>query len=167
MGSLLITVDYGKEANARLEALDCIFPKDPDATCSPLPYGGLLLLETVLPSDEAAGQIGHGHTSLIFRVIPLDCKVESSLQIISSEVLRLVPPEAERVAINCVRRGRVLPSSHAVEKAIGGLLKERGKTIDLRNPASVIRIDIIGSLTTISVRPPPGFIAKKDGKAHG
>lgn len=167
MGTLLITAAYGKEAKARLEALDCVFPKDHAATCSLLPYGGLLLLETGLSSDEAAAAISACSTSLIFKVIPLDSVTESDLQQIGSEVLRLVPRHAKRFAVDCARRGRVLPSSLAVEEAIGGLLKAHGKAIDLENPDIIVRIDIIGSLTTISMRPPSGFIVKKDGKADG
>jgi tRNA acetyltransferase TAN1 len=167
MGAVLITAVYGKEAKARLEVLDCIFPKDPDANCSLLPYGGLLLLETGLPSDEAASTLSACNTSLIFKIIPLDSVLESDLAKIGSGVLRLVPPNIKRVAVDCARRGRVLPSSHIVEEEIGGLLKARGNTIDLDNPDIIVRIDIIGSFSTISVRPPSGFIIKKDGLADG
>jgi len=54
-----------------------------------------------------------------------------------------------------------------VEEEVGRLLKTRGMTIDLVNPRLVVRIDIIGSFSTISVRPPSGFITKKEGPAHG
>jgi tRNA acetyltransferase TAN1 len=167
MGISLITVVYGKEVKARLEVLDCIFPYDPSASCSVQPYGGLLLLETELPADEAAARIAACSTSLVFKIIPTDCVVDSDLARICSEALRLVPEGAERVAVDCTRRGRALPSSHYVEEEVGKLLKERGNTIDLGNPALVVRIDIIGSRSTISVRPPSGFITKKDGLVDG
>jgi tRNA acetyltransferase TAN1 len=167
MGTLLITAVYGKEREARLEALDCIFPKDPAASCSRLPYGGLLLLKTRLQSNEAAAAIHACSTSLIFRVIPVDSVTESSLPKIGSEVLRLVPRGTRRIAVDCARRGRALQSSHAVEEEVGSLLKAQGNAIDIENPDIIVRIDIIGSLTTISVRPPSGFIVKKDGRADG
>ncbi len=91
MGRLLMTVFYGKEAEASLEALDCIFSKDPAACCTRQPYGGLLLLETGLPSDEAAALIAACSTSLISKIIPVDSIVESDLEKICSEVLRLTP----------------------------------------------------------------------------
>jgi len=167
MGILLITVVYGKEAKARLEVLDCVFPHDHSASCSVQPYGGLLLLETELPADEAAARIAVCSTSLVFKIIPIDSVVESDLGRICSEVLRLVPRGAMRVAVDCTRRGRVIPSSHHVEEEVGRLLKERGNSIDLGSPDLIVRIDIIGSRSIISVRPPSGFITKKDGLADG
>jgi len=167
MGRLLMTVFYGKEAEASLEALDCIFSKDPAASCTQQPYGGLLLLETGLPSDEAAALIAACSTSLISKIIPVDSIVESDLEKICSEVLRLTPPDPVRVAVDCARRGRFITSSHVVEEEVGRLLKARGKAIDLDNPDLIVRIDIIGSFSTISVKPPSGFIIKKDGLADG
>ncbi len=72
-----------------------------------------------------------------------------------------------RVAVDCARRGRFLTSSHVVEEEVGRLLKARGKAIDLDKPDLIVRIDIIGSFSTISVKPPSGFIIKKDGLADG
>lgn len=167
MGMLLITVAYGKEAKARLEVLDCVFPLDPSTSCAVQSYGGLLILETELPSDEVAARIATCSTSLVRKIIPIDSVIESNLEMICLEVLRLVPRGATRIAVNCARRGRILPSSHDVEEEVGRLLKERGNIIDLGNPNLIIRIDIIGSHSTISVRPPSGFITKKDGLAHG
>lgn len=167
MGVLLITVAYGKEEKARLEVLDCLFPCDPSATCSMEPYGGLLLLETGLPVDRAAAVLAACATSLIFKIIPVDSVVESEMDMISSEVLRLIPEGASRFAVDCSRRGRAIPSSHRVEEEIGWLLKERGNAIDLEHPDIIVRIDIIGSHTTISVRSPPGFIDKKGRLADG
>jgi tRNA(Ser,Leu) C12 N-acetylase TAN1 len=164
---LLITVVYGKEEKARLEVLDCIFHQDPSATCSIEAWGGLLFLETKIPASEATARIVACNTGLVFKIIPVDSVVESDLTRISSEALRLVPLDAQRVAVDCVRRGRVISSSHHVEEVVGGLLKERGTSIDLENPDLVVRIDIIGSRSTISVRPPSGFITKKDGLADG
>ncbi len=164
---MLVTVEYGKESGAELEALDCIFPKDPTAFCIRQPYGGLILISTTLPSDEAAAMIGSCRTTSIHKVLPIDSMVESDLGKLCSEALRLVPPGSERVAVDCARRGRFLPSSQLVEEEVGRLLKTRGMTIDLVNPRLVVRIDIIGSFSTISVRPPSGFITKKEGPAHG
>lgn len=167
MGTLLVTVVYGKEGKARLEVLDCIFPFDSSASILEQPYGGLLLLETRLAANEAAMRLAGCSTSLIFKIIPIDAIVESDLGRISSEVLRLVPQDASGVAVDCIRRGRSLPSSSYVEEEVGRLLKGRGNAIDLENPALVVRIDIIGDRSTISVRPPSGFISKRGGTADG
>jgi tRNA(Ser,Leu) C12 N-acetylase TAN1 len=167
MGVLLLTVVCGKEAKARLEALDCVFPKDPIANCSLPSYGGLLILETGLPSDDAARLVATCSTSLISKIIPVDSIIESDLEKICAEALRLTPPGSGRVAVDCARRGRLLKSSHVVEEEVGRLLKAHGKAIDLKNPDLIVRIDIIGSLSTISVRPPSGFIIKKDGLTDG
>jgi len=157
MAVLVITVVYGKEQRARLEILNTIFPLDHAASFLEQPYGGLLLLETSLPPDEAAARIARFSSALIHRIIPTDAIVESELGAISSRILGLVPPGATPVAVECVRRGGRLSSSHRVEEEVGRLLKAGGHTIDLDKPGLIVRIDIIGDRTTISVRPPSGF----------
>lgn len=165
MGMLLITTVYGKEDKARLEVLDCIFPHDPAASCSPQPYGGLLLLETGMGTDEAARKLVNCPTTLVIRVIPIDYILDTDLEKICSAVLSLVPRGTGGVAVDCVRRGREIGSSHEVEEEVGRRLRGRGDTIDLDNPSLVVRIDIIGGRTTISVRPPSGFVTKSEGPA--
>jgi tRNA(Ser,Leu) C12 N-acetylase TAN1 len=163
MGLVLITVQYGKEESAKLEILDCLFPQDKNAEFVDHGYGGLLLLDTALDPDEAAATILECPTSSVFKIIPVDLIVNSDIATIVSEAVRLTVAGRQRVAVVCKRRGRTIASSNEVEVAVGRELKSRGHTIDLKSPELIIRIDIIGEHTTISVRPPSGFFTKLRG----
>lgn len=167
MGVVLITVAYGKERKAGLEVLDSVFALDPAARLLEQPYGGLLLLETRLQADEAVRKIQSCSSGLVFKIVPADALIESDIEGIASEALRLVPKGASSIAVDCVRRGRRLPSSHQVEEEVGRALKARGHAIDLKHPELIVRIDIIGDRTTISVRPPSGRVVGKVGEGYG
>lgn len=167
MGFVLITVPYGKEEAAKLEVLDCIFPQDQNAKYIEHGYGGLLLLDTVLNADDAAFVLRDCPTSYVFKIIPVDSMVNSDIAAISREAVRLTSGEQHKVAVICNRRGRVIASSSKVEATIGQVLKKRGHIIDLKKPDLIIRIDIIGERTTISVRHPSGFFTKKRGSEDG
>jgi tRNA(Ser,Leu) C12 N-acetylase TAN1 len=163
MPLVLITVVFGKEEAAKLEVLDCLFPMDSEAKFMPQPYGGLLLLETSLDSDSAACVLRDCATCYVFKIVPVDVLVTTDLGTISSEALRLVGDGGSSVSVVCRRRGRVISSSSVVERQVGKALKGAGHAINLRKPDMVVRIDIIGERTTISVRPPDRFFTKMRG----
>jgi tRNA(Ser,Leu) C12 N-acetylase TAN1 len=167
MGFVLITVPYGKEEAAKLEVLDCIFPRDQNARFVEHGYGGLLLLDTILNADDAALVLRDCPTSSVFKIIPVDSMVNSDMATVSREAVRLTGGGRRRVAAVCNRRGRVIASGSEVEAAVGQVLKSRGHIIDLKNPDLIIRIDIIGERTTISVRHPSGFFTKFRGSEDG
>lgn len=93
--------------------------------------------------------------------------INSDMAAISREAVRLTKGGQHRVAAICKRRGRVIASSSEVEAAVGQVLKSRGHIIDLKNPDLIVRIDIIGERTTISVRHPSGFFTKFRGSEDG
>ncbi|MGC8936375.1 MAG: THUMP domain-containing protein [Candidatus Methanomethylicaceae archaeon] len=163
MGLLLITTPCGKEEAAKLEVLDCIFHADSEAEFLPQNYRGLLLLNTKLSSDEAASLVRNCPTAYIHRVIPVDLMVRSDISSIVDAVLRLVPQRITKIRVECQRRGRHITSSRDVEVAVGSALKTLGHTIDIRSPEAVVRIDIIGEWTTISVGPPERYVKKIRG----
>ncbi|MBM5805135.1 MAG: hypothetical protein FJZ49_03590 [Candidatus Verstraetearchaeota archaeon] len=167
MGFVLITVPYGKEEAAGLEVLDCLFHQDHNARFVEHGYGGLLLLDTTLSPEDAAIALRDCPTSSVFKIIPVDSMVDSDIAAISREAVRLTGEGRRRVAAVCKRRGRVIASSSEVEAAVGRALKSRGHVIDLKNPDLIIRIDIIGERTTISVRHPSGFFTKMRGSEDG
>jgi tRNA acetyltransferase TAN1 len=158
-----MTVVYGKEESAKLEVLDCIFPRDPGARFLEHGYGGLLVLETSLSSDDATRILADSPTSLIFKITPVDSLVQSAMDSICSEVLRLVGAGDQSISVSCRRRGRAIASSSEVERQVGSALKEAGHTIDLEHPDLNVRIDIIGGRTTISVKTPAVFLVKMKG----
>jgi tRNA(Ser,Leu) C12 N-acetylase TAN1 len=163
MGLVLITSEFGKEEAARMEVLDCIFPLDPHAKFADHPFGGLLLLETTASADEASTAIRNCPTSLLFKITPVDTLVPSAIGEISGAVRGLVGSRQCRIKVRCRRRGRAISSCREVEVTIGEMLKAGGCSIDLEEPELVIQIDIIGELTTISVRPPSDFFTKRRG----
>ena len=160
MGLVLVTFPSGKEEAAKLEALDCIFREDPDASFLPQTYPGLLLLNTKLSSDRAAALIRECPTAYICRVIPVDFMIISELPSIIDAVIKLMPKTPTRVRIECVRRGRHIRSSKDVESAVGSALVSLGHTINISSPETLVRIDIIGELTTISVGSPDRYAKK-------
>lgn len=155
MGTVFLTVAYGKEGSAIIEALDLLMPHDPEATAERPEFGGLAILNTSLDSDMAARLLSDGPASLLRSASPVDAMVRSDLQAISGEVERLLRGiEPSAAAVRCARRGRSLSSSQEVECEVGRLLEQLGFSIDLRKPSLVVRIDVIGERTAISIRPP-------------
>lgn len=160
MGALLVTTDYGKEVDAAAEALDCLLPLDPGAGLRETGFGGLIILETSLDPDKAADAVLGCTTAHIRSIVPIDIMVRTGLEGIASAVLPAVAP-GSRVAVRCRRRGSSMPSSKMVEEAVGKALTERGAHVDLRAPDLVVRIEIIGEVTAISVRPPERSMYRK------
>jgi tRNA(Ser,Leu) C12 N-acetylase TAN1 len=163
MGLLIVTAPCGKEEAAKLEVLDCIFHADSEASFIPHGYMGLLLLKTRLSSDEAAALVRDCPTAYVHRIVPVDLMIESDLTSIIEAVLRLMPKKPSKVRIECQRRGRFIRSSQEVESAVGSALKSLGHEVQMRSPQTVVRIDIIGEWTTISVGPPERFAKKLRG----
>jgi len=163
VGLLLITTPCGKEEAAKLEVLDCIFYFDPDATFTPQDYKGLLLLNTKLTSDEAANLVRDCPTAYIRKIIPVDLMTRSDLSSIIDAVLRLIPKLPTKFRVECQRRGRYIKSSKDVEISVGSALLALGHKVDMRSPERIVRIDIIGEWTTISVGPPERYTKKLCG----
>ncbi len=162
MGIVFLTVAYGKEGSAMIEALDILMPHDPQVSAEKLGFGGLALIRTELASDEAARLVFDGPTSLVRSASPVDAVVKSDLGAIGEEVRRLAQMVAPgTAAVTCARRGRSLSSSQEVEREIGTLLEQLGFKVNLRTPSLVVRIDVIGERTAISIRPPEMFFKKR------
>lgn len=163
MGLLLVTAPCGKEEAAKLEVLDCIFHKDCEASFITHDYRGLLLLKTKLSSDEVAQIIRDCPTAYVHKIIPVDIVVKSDINSIIEALKGLVPSRRVKVGIECQRRGRLIRSSRDVEAAVGAVLRDLGYTIDMQSPEFLVRIDIIGEWTTISVGHPERYFKKRRG----
>ncbi len=163
MGLLLVTTACGKEESAKLEVLDCIFHVDHEASFIPHEYTGLLLLKTRLSSDEAATLVRDCPTAYVHRIVPVDKMIKSDLASIIEAVLQLIPKKPSKVRIECQRRGRLIRSSQEVESVVGSALTSLGHEVQMRSPQIVVRIDIIGEWTTISVGSPERFVKKTEG----
>jgi len=159
MATFLITAEYGKEGGAAAEVLDCILPLDPGASVRSCGFGGVLLLEASLDPDRVAESIRGSLCRLVRSIVPVDQLVRSDL----SEIEKAVASRAEggsKIAVRCRRRGSSLPSPREVERIVGRRLKGLGCFVDLKNPDQIVRIEIIGEVTAISVRPPNRSVFK-------
>ncbi|MEM2125374.1 MAG: THUMP domain-containing protein [Candidatus Methanosuratincola sp.] len=159
MAAVLITVKYGKEGGAAVEVLDCILPLDPDASVRGCGFGGILILDTSIDPDRAAETIAGSLSRLVSSAIPVDQLVRSDL----SEIEKIAVSRVRigsKIAVRCRRRGHVLPSPKEVERIVGSRLAGIGCVVDLENPDQIVRIEIIGEITAVSVRPPDRSVFK-------
>lgn len=162
MGTLIITVPSNKEESAKIEILDCIFPRDYEAKFIEHKYHGILILESKkLSSDEMLQLLEECPTAYVYKIIPVDAIVESNLNSIMKKVEELARNRRGRAKVDCKRRGTTIKSSYEVEVAIGRFLKEIGYTIDLKNPDFIIAINVIDEWTAISFGPPKRFVDKR------
>jgi len=153
MATVLITVEYGKEDGAAVEVLDCILPLDPGASVRRCGFGGVLFLETSLDPCRAAESIEVSLCRLVRSIIPVDELVRSDLSEIEKAVASIVEV-GSKIAVKCRRRGSSLPSKGEVERLVGRRLTGLGCVVDLKNPDKIARIEVIGEVTAVSVRPP-------------
>jgi len=162
-GHVLLTTDYGKERAAGTEALDLIYPYDPEARALGTGFGGLLLIETALGATRASRILAGGPTSLIRTITPIDALVGATKNEILGGIARLIGDRRLTVRVRCRRRGRSVPSSTSIESEVGAFLASKGHRIDLANPQAIVNIDIIGGSAAISVRKPEDFVRKPRG----
>lgn len=159
MATVLITVEYGKEGGAVVEVLDCILPLDPGASVRGCGFGGILILDTSLDPDRAAESIAVSLSRLVRSAIPVDQLVRSDLPEIEKIAVSRVRI-GSKIAVKCRRRGCALPSPREVERIVGRRLTGLGCVVDLENPDQIVRIEIIGEITAVSVRPPDRSVLK-------
>ncbi|MEN3017081.1 MAG: THUMP domain-containing protein [Candidatus Methanosuratincola petrocarbonis] len=159
MATVLVTAEYGKESGAAAEILDCILPLDPGASVRRCGFGGVLILETSIDPDRAAESIAGSLSRLVRSAIPVDQLVRSEISEIEKSVASRVGI-GSKIAVRCRRRGSALPSQKELERTVGSRLTGLGCTVDLKNPDQIVRIEIIGEVTAVSVRPPKRSVYK-------
>ncbi|MEM4706840.1 MAG: THUMP domain-containing protein, partial [Candidatus Methanomethylicaceae archaeon] len=116
MGMVIITVPSNKEERAKIEILDCIFPKDYEAKFIEHKYPGLLILESKkLSSDEILKLLEECPTAYIYKIIPVDDIVESNLNSIIKKIEELLKNKKGKIKVDCKKRGSIIKSSHEVE----------------------------------------------------
>lgn len=162
---VLLTTDYGKERAAGIEALDLIYPYDPNARTLGTGFGGLLLIETALSATRASKILAEGPTSLIRTIKPIDALVGATISEMLEKVAQLIGDRRLTLKVRCRRRGQAAPSAASIETDVGASLTSKGHKIDLTNPQAIVHIDIIGRSAAISVRKPEEFVRKPRGCA--
>lgn len=162
---LLITSPHGKEERAIEEVFNILFPLDISVECEKTRYPGVVLVYTNLDSREATIKIKNYPTSYIFRVVPVDCCTYTSIEEILKAVQNLSLEKLgsnKRFYVDCIRRGRRIPSSTYVEKVVGEyIVKNLNWKVDFQKPDYIIKIEVVDDLTCISKLTPLEVIVKK------
>jgi len=152
---LLVTTSKGKENQAIEEILNILFEYDNSVQGLKTEYDGVILVYTSLNPKEAVKIIRNKPTSVIFKVIPLETCVETSLENIVSAGLKLAVKyisKGDSFIVDCVRRGRYVPSSVSVEKALGKeIVQKLGGIVSFKKPKYIVKVEIIGKISGISV----------------
>lgn len=114
-------------------------------------YKGLFLLEA---GEDAAEKIRKYETTAVYRVIPLNRMVGSSLTEILEESVRLAEEKlkkGETFAVRCKRRGFHITGKEIEQKVGAKVVENLGNPVNLSNPDKVVLIEIIDARTGISV----------------
>ena len=152
---LLITTGKGKERQAIEEVVNILFEYDSEAYGVKTVFDGVVLVYTSLDPKFALNVVKKKPTSVIFKVVPLEACVKTSLESIvhkGLELARKYISEGDTFIVDCIRRGRLVQSSVVVERALGKIIAEKlGGIVSFKNPKYIVRVEIVGEITGISV----------------
>ncbi len=152
---LLVTTGKGKENQAIEEIINILFEYDSGAYGEKTVFDGVVLVYTSLNPKFALNVIKKKPTSVVFKVVPLEVCVETNLRNIVHEGLELARKyisKGDTFIVDCVRRGRFVESSVIVERTLGkAIAEELGGIVSFKNPKYIVRVEVIGKITGISV----------------
>ncbi len=153
---LIITCPHSKEDIAGIEVLDLLVPYDMESRAAKTAFRGVLLIYSPnLSSWDAWRIVMGGPTAYVFRVVPVETCVKSSLDEIVSSSVRLserILGNCNTFMVKCVRRGRKIKSSLELCKIVGARVAEKtGAKVSLANPDYIIFIEIVGDITGMCI----------------
>jgi len=135
-----------------------------DAKVKRTPYPGVILVTVPMERDAALEAIRAYETTAIHRAIPLDEMIPTDKgRIIEQgfEMARERIAEGEAFAVRCKRRGNKVPSSKDIERELGArIVDELGAVVNLDYPKKIVKVEILGNRTGISVITPDEIIDK-------
>jgi len=154
-GLTLVTTKPGREETGEIEVLDCLLRYDSTVEVRRTEFAGVLLVETALSPQSASDLLRKFEMTAILKVVPFDMCIKTDIKDIVAAVVQLatglVDPSST-FAVACTRRGRFIGSSVEVEKIVGeALAKASGAKVDLGNPRFLIRIEIVGEVTGVTL----------------
>lgn len=162
---LVITCPHGKEQRAIEEVMNILLPKDINAQCVQSKYPGVLLVYTKLEPKQAALILRGNPTSVIFKIVPCEVCVETSLNNIvdaAIELARKYDVTGKRFYVDCTRRGRRVESSLTVEKYVGyALTRNLNCKVDMENPDFIVKVEIVDEIACIAIMKPYELTRKK------
>lgn len=152
---LLITTSKGKEKQAIEEVVNILFEHDSEAYGAKTEFDGVVLVYTSLEPKQALNIIKKKPTSVIFKVVPIEACVKTSLENIVRKALEIARNrifKGDTFVVDCIRRGRLVQSSVIVERTLGkAIVEELGGIVSFKNPKYIVRVEVVGEITGISV----------------
>lgn len=154
-GHILVTTKPGREETGEIEVLDCLLRYDSTVEVRRTEFAGVLLVETALSPQRAADLLRKFEMTAILKVVPFDIHVKTDIKDIVAAVVQLATglvDSSSTFAVVCTRRGRFIDSSVEVERIVGeALAKVSGAKVVLGNPEFLIRIEIVGEVTGVTL----------------
>ncbi|MBS7643439.1 hypothetical protein KEJ26_02495 [Candidatus Bathyarchaeota archaeon] len=154
-GLILVTTKPGREESGEIEVLDCLLRYDPTVEVRRTEFAGVLLVETALPPQNASDLLRKFEMTAVLKVVPFDICIKTDVKEIVAAVVQLAAGlinSSSTFAVACTRRGRFISSSVEVEKIIGeALTKAFGARVNLENPMFLIRVEIVGEVTGVTL----------------
>ena len=161
--NLLATADNYNRSQACSELwmlLRAVGDETPSVDRSPVK--GLITARTSLDPQEAIRRlreelhVNRDHFKVLLRVMPIEVRVQTTLEEIKEASRRLASkiPEDDAYRITVEKRRTDLRSMEVIDAVAEGIERR----VDLENPDWVLLIQIIGRTTGISVIPPDGLL---------
>ncbi|HOP08631.1 MAG TPA: THUMP domain-containing protein [Candidatus Methanofastidiosa archaeon] len=136
-----------------------------DAKISRTRYPGVMIVKVDVDLEEGLRRIEEYETTAIYRVLPLERFVKTNLSEIYSNGVELAKERItgeDSFAVRCKKRGSPGFSSKDVERELGSMIcDETGASVNLDYPKWIVKIEVLGNRTGISVLEPQQIITKE------
>lgn len=152
---LVITCEKGKEEQALVEFLDCVYHVDLSVKVERTSFPGVLIAVSSLESRSLLRVLRSYSIKNVKRAVPVDRWVPATMSHVLQAVLelcagKLKPPLT--FAVRCSRRGKAFKSSLEVEVFVGDeLRRESGCEVNLEEPDYVVCVEVIGNYAGVAL----------------
>ncbi|MCS7386310.1 MAG: THUMP domain-containing protein [archaeon GB-1867-005] len=151
------TVEAFKEERAGIELMDCIFPYDPQVSFETTKYPGVIILRSRLSPFEIISILRKCFVSLTHKVVPIQKWAKASIEEIVEaciEIAKISIPKNSTFKVECGKRGRIIKSRSAIERAVGRkIIEEIGCKVSMENPEYIVAIEVIGKIAGVCIAP--------------
>jgi len=128
-------------------------------------YPGVTLVNANVEMKEGIECIREYETTAIYRVLPLERLVKTNTSEIMDEALALSKEKITKedsFAVRCKKRGSPGFSSKDLERDLGSkICEEIGASVNLDYPNWIVKIEVLGNRTGVSVLDPDDIVTKE------
>jgi tRNA acetyltransferase TAN1 len=128
-------------------------------------YPGVMIVQVDMDVVEGLRRIEEYETTAVYRVQPLEIMVKTNLEEIYCKGLELAKERITKddsFAVRCKKRGSPGFSSKDVERELGSMIcEETDASVNLDYPKWIVKIEVLGNRTGISVLNPHQIIIKE------